>query len=374
MGPLADFKIIEIAGIGPGPFCGMLLADMGADIVRVVRSGPDSTGVEIPEKFNVLHRGRPKITVDLKSGDGVALILKLCEKADAIFEGFRPGVMEQLGLGPDECMAANPKLVYGRVTGWGQEGPLAKTAGHDGNYASIVGAIGAIGDKDGAPAVPLNLIGDYGGGGAYLTIGILAALLEAQRSGKGQVVDAAMVDGAASLMTLFYGLHAGDLWQDERGSNLLDGAAPFYRPYETSDGKHVFVAAIEPKFYAELLQILDLADLDPVEQHDRSTWPRQQQHFSDVLASKTRDEWSEIFTGTDACVAPVLTLAESPEHPHNKERQVYVDIDGIVQPAPAPRFSRTTLETPSGPAKSSSDSRQVLLKWGLSQADVEGLL
>ena len=254
-------------------------------------------------------------------------MLKLCGKADALFEGFRPGVMEQLGLGPEACQAANQKLVYGRVTGWGQDGPLASSAGHDGNYAAIAGAVGAIGERDGPPAVPLNLVGDYGGGGAYLAIGLLAALLEAQRSGRGQVVDAAMVDGAASLMALFYGLHAGGLWHDRRGSNLLDGGAPFYRPYRTKDGEYVFVAAIEPRFFAELLRVAEIDDIDPDTRFEPSTWPGQLERFTRVFATRTRQEWTERFSGTDACVAPVLSLAEAPGHPHNQARGTFIEVD-----------------------------------------------
>ena len=374
MGPLEGFRIIEIAGIGPGPFCGMLLADMGAELIRIARPGGSEAGVDIPEKYNVLIRGRPTITVDLKSAEGAGLVLTLCERADALFEGFRPGVMEHLGLGPDECMAVNPRLVYGRVTGWGQVGPLASSAGHDGNYASIVGAIGAIGDKSGSPAVPLNLVGDYGGGGAYLAIGILAALLEAQRSGEGQVVDAAMVDGAASLMALFYGLHAGGMWVDERGSNLLDGGAPFYRPYETSDRGYVFIAAIEPKFFAELLRIAEIEDVDPVTQFDQTTWPAQLESFTRSFAAKTRDEWTELFSGTDACVAPVLSLSEAPGHPHNQARKTFVEVDGVVQPAPAPRFSRTPGTATPGVSAGTESIRAALQGWGLSQSDIEHIV
>jgi alpha-methylacyl-CoA racemase len=373
VGPLQGFRIIEIAGIGPGPFCGMLLADMGADLIRVARPGGAEAGVDIPEPFNVLNRGRPTITVDLKTSAGVELVLKLCATADALFEGFRPGVMEHLGLGPDICMAANPRLVYGRVTGWGQDGPLANSAGHDGNYASIVGAIAAIGEKDGPPAVPLNLIGDYGGGGAYLAIGILAAMLEAERSGTGQVVDAAMVDGAASLMSIFYGLHAGGIWRDARGSNLLDGGAPFYRPYETRDGRHVFVAAIEPKFYGELLTLAGITELDPAAQFDQGTWPGQADVFSSTFLTKTRDEWTEIFEGTDACVAPVLTLGEAPDHPHNRAREAFVEIDGVLQPAPAPRFSRTKSELAADRDIGRDHEVDILRHWGLTTAEIDHL-
>jgi len=341
MGPLAGFKIIEIAGIGPGPFCGMLLADMGADLIRIERPGGAGAGFDIPAPYDVLLRGRPGITLDLKTSTGVEKVLAMCERADALFEGFRPGVMEQFGLGPGDCQAFNKKLVYGRVTGWGQDGPLAKRAGHDGNYAAIVGAIAAIGDKDGPPAVPLNLIGDYGGGGAYLAIGILAALLEATRSGRGQVVDAAMIDGSASLMSVFYGLMAGGLWKDTRGSNLLDGAAPFYRPYRTRDDGYVFVGAIEPKFFAELLERLELRDVDLAAQYDQSQWGTLGDKLAAAFALKTREEWTVLFDGSDACVAPVLSMSEAPAHPHNEARSLFVNIDDVIQPAPAPRFSRT---------------------------------
>jgi len=361
MGPLAGFKIIEIAGIGPGPFCGMLLADMGADLIRIERPGGAGAGVDIPAPYNVLLRGRPGITLDLKTSKGVEKVLSMCERADALFEGFRPGVMEQFGLGPGDCQAVNEKLVYGRVTGWGQDGPLAMRAGHDGNYAAIVGAIAAIGDKDGPPAVPLNLIGDYGGGGTYLAIGILAALLEATRSGRGQVVDAAMIDGAASLMSVFYGLLAGGLWKDARGSNLLDGAAPFYRPYRTRDDAYVFVGPIEPKFFAELLERLELHDVDPAAQYDQSQWGVLEDKLAAAFALKTREQWTVLFDGSDSCVAPVLSMAEAPGHPHNEARGLFVNIDDVIQPAPAPRFSRT--ESVVQDVGQFADEEQLIERW-----------
>ena len=307
MGPLTGFKLVEIAGIGPGQFCGMLLADMGAQIIRIERKGETDFGIGMPAKFNLMNRSRPSIGVDLKSPAGVDLVLKLCNSADALFEGFRPGVMERLGLGPNECMARNTRLVYGRMTGWGQKGPLANAAGHDGNYASLAGVIGAIGEKDGPPSIPLNLTADFGGGGVYLAMGILAALLETSRSGKGQVVDAAMVDGAASLMTMFYGLHAGDFWSDKRGSNFLDGAAPFYRAYRTRDEQYVIVCAIERRFFKALLESLAIDDIDLAEQHDQRKWRQQIELLEGFFASKTRDEWCTLLEGTDACFAPVLT-------------------------------------------------------------------
>lgn len=366
MGPLQGFRIVEIAGIGPGPFCGMLLADMGAEIIRIERPGHAASTTDIPKKFNLLNRGRPAIAVDLKSRRGVDLVLALCEKADALFEGNRPGVMEKLGLGPDACMAVNPRLVYGRMTGWGQEGPLANTAGHDGNYAAIAGAIGAIGDKDGPPAIPLNLVADFGGGGAYLAIGILAAMLEAQRSGEGQVVDAAMVDGAASLMTLFYGLHAADIWKDKRRSNILDGAAPFYRPYKTSDGEYMIVCALEPQFFRELIEKLEVTNIDPAMQLDQTAWPEHIAILDARFATRARDEWTGIFAGSDACVAPVLSLGEAPDHPHNRARRTFLEIDGVTQPGPAPRFSRTPSEVQGGAGACNGRVHEVLSDWGLS--------
>ena len=371
MGPLQGIKVIEIAGIGPGPFCGMLLSDMGAEVIRIDRPGGAGFGIGVPRKFNLMNRGRVSITVDLKSEAGTDLVLRLCTNADAIFEGNRPGVMEKLGLGPDECMAANPRLVYGRMTGWGQDGPLASAAGHDGNYAAITGALGAIGQKDGPPGIPLNLVADFGGGGVYLAIGMLAALIEAQRSGKGQVVDAAMVDGAASLMTLFYGLHAAGMWKDERGSNFLDGAAPFYRSYKTSDDKYVIVCALEPRFFAILLQTLQTKEIDPAEQFDETKWRSHIAVFDNIFATKTRAEWTEVFAGTDACFAPVLSLTEAPEHPHIQARQTFVEIDGIKQPAPAPRFSRTPSEIQGGAGEAEVDIRRVLSGWGLNVADID---
>lgn len=365
MGPLRDLKIIEFAGIGPTQFCGMLLADMGATILRIARSADDD-GVTVPPRYNVMNRSRPTVVVDLKQKDGHALVASLCRDADAVFEGYRPGVMERLALGPDELLAANPRLVYGRMTGWGQHGPLADRAGHDANYAALSGALGAIGPADGPPVLPLNLVADFGGGGAYLAIGMLAALIEAGRSGEGQVVDAAMVDGAASLMALFYGLLAAGMWRDRRGSNLLDGAAPFYRCYETRDGGHVAVGALEPQFFRELLERLAIEDIDPAEQYDARRWPQHHEILARTFANKTRDEWSELLSGSDTCVAPVLSLEEATRHPHNRARETFVDVDGIRQPAPAPRFSRTpgTVQSPAGAAV---DPVDVLEEWGIAR-------
>jgi alpha-methylacyl-CoA racemase len=373
MGPLHGFKIIEIAGIGPGQFCGMLLADMGAQLIRIDRPGESDYDIGIPAEFNLMNRGRPVMRVDLKNAAGINLVLRLCEGAEALFEGFRPGAMERLGLGPNECMARNGKLVYGRMTGWGQTGPLADAVGHDGNYAALAGVIAAIGERDGPPSIPLNLTADFGGGGAYLAMGILAALLEAGRSGKGQVIDAAMVDGAASQMTLIYGLHAGGLWQDRRGSNILDGAAPFYRAYRTSDDRYIIVCAIERRFFKALLELLGIDDVALAEQYDQSKWAKQIARLASVFARRTRDEWCALLEGTDACFAPVLSLTEAPQHEHNQSRGTFVDVDGVTQPAPAPRFSRTVSEIGNAPGAVNAGVVEVLLDWGLSDAEIDNL-
>ena len=372
-GPLGGYRIIEIAGIGPGQFCGMLLADMGAQLLRIDRTESGDRGVAMPAKHNLMNRSRPVIAVDLKQPEGVELVLRLCAEADALFEGFRPGVMERLGLGPAECMARNPRLVYGRITGWGQEGPLADTAGHDTNYIALAGALGALGEAGRPPPVPLNLIGDFGGGGLYLALGILAALLEAQRSGEGQVVDAAMVDGTASMMTLFYGMLAGGLWQDRRGVNLFDGSAPFVRTYETRDGQYVAVCAIESRFFATLLEVLQTTEIDPADQYNRAAWPEHHAVLERLFKGRTRDGWSEAFAGMDACFAPVLSLAEAAEHPHSVARNSYLNVDGILQPAPAPRFSRTPAQIQHPPSEPDANAEASLAGWGLGAAEIERL-
>ncbi len=374
MGPLEGYRIIEIAGIGPGQFCGMLLADMGAQLIRIERPVGGDLGIDMPAKYNLMNRSRPTIGASLKAAEGVELVLRLCEDADAIFEGYRPGVMERLGLGPHECMARNDKLVYGRITGWGQDGPLAKSAGHDANYIALAGVLAAIGDKDGNPPIPLNLIGDFGGGGVYLAMGILAAMLEANKSGQGQVVDAAMVDGAASMMTMFYGMLAGGLWKDSRQSNLLDGAAPFVNTYKTGDGKYVAVCAIEKRFFRTLLEVLAIDNIDPADQYDSAKWPEYEEIFTELFRSKTRDEWSAILEGTDACFAPVLSLTEAPDHAHNRARKTFIAVDGIRQPAPAPRFSRTPSEISTPPTEVGDNDRKALLDWGLTEQDLNHLL
>ena len=374
MGPLHGYKIVEIAGIGPGQLCGMLLADMGAQLIRIDRDSRAVRGVDIPARFNLMNRSRPAIVVDLKNPEGVALVLRLCEQADALFEGFRPGVMERLGLGPEVCTARNAKLVYGRMTGWGQTGPLAQTAGHDANYIALAGVLASIGERDGPPVYPLNLIGDFGGGALYMAMGILAALLETARSGQGQVVDTAMVDGAASLMTLFHGLMAAGLWREQRGSNILDAGAPYVHVYRTQDDQYVAVSPIEGKFFAELLEGLGLSELDPADQNDPQRWPEHREKLEAVFLTRTRDEWCELLEGTDACCAPVLTMSESIRHPHNQARGTYVTVDGIVQPAPAPRFSRTAAEIQSPPKEPGSGVEQALADWGLTGDEVGQLI
>ena len=374
MGPLAGYRIIEIAGVGPGQFCGMLLADMGARLIRIEDPAGGDRGVAIPAQYNLMNRSRPTIEVDLKKREGVGLVLRLCAGADALFEGFRPGVMERLGLGPDNCMARNPRLVYGRITGWGQEGPLSNRAGHDTNYIALAGALGMLGEADRPPPVPLNLIGDFGGGGLYLALGMLAAMLEANRSGQGQVVDTAMVDGAASMLTLFYGMLAGGLWTDRRGVNLFDGSAPFVRSYETSDGRFVAVCAIERRFFTALLDALDTDEIDPADQYDVQAWPEQHRILEKLFLSRTRDEWSQAFEGRDACFAPVLSLMEAARHPHSKARQSYLTVDGVLQPAPAPRFSRTQSRIQGPPASAGGSPQEGLSGWGLDDAEIARLI
>ena len=369
MGPLSGTKIIELAGIGPGPFCGMLLADMGAEVIRVDRAG------SAPRRaVDVLTRGRKSIAVDLKSDAGKEAVLKLCESADAIFEGFRPGVTERLGLGPNDCMARNEKLVYGRMTGWGQEGPMAQAAGHDINYISLVGALHGIGEKGGKPVPPLNLVGDFGGGGMILAYGLVCAMLEAQKSGKGQVVDTAMVDGAAILMGMFFTMMGVGAYSMERGTNLLDGGAHFYGTYETKDGKYISLGSIEPQFYALLVEKAGLDTERFSAQMDGGRWDEFKAELTQVFKTKTRDEWRELMEGTDVCFAPVLALDEVHEHPHNIARNSFLEIDGIVQPAPAPRFSRSEPATPTGSRLPGQDSRVVLQDAGFTDAEIDSMI
>ena len=365
MGPLRGFRVIELAGIGPGPFCGMMLSDMGAEVIRVDRIGGG-------RGRDVLARNRRSIAIDLKRPEGVEVVLKLVETADGLFEGFRPGVTERLGLGPEECMARNARLVYGRMTGWGQDGPIAHAAGHDINYIGLAGALHAIGEPGGKPVPPLNLIGDFGGGGMLLAFGLVCGMLEASRSGKGQVVDAAMVDGAASLMAMFFSM-AGRGFKDQRGSNMLDGGAHFYNTYETKDGKYVCIGSIEPQFYAELVEKagVDAGKFDA--QMDAGQWDSFKEELAAVFKGKTRDEWCRIMEGSDVCFAPVLSILEAPDHPHNRQRKTFVEIDGVTQPAPSPRFSRTQAEIAGAARAPGEDTRSVLANLGLAQSEVSAL-
>ncbi len=369
MGPLNGIKVIEIAGIGPGPFCAMMLSDLGAEVVRVDRKSNLGQG----SKFNVLNRGRRSIAVDLKNADGVEAVLRLVDQADAIIEGFRPGVMERLGLGPDVCLKRNPKLVYGRMTGWGQDGPLSQAAGHDINYISLSGVLGAIGRKGERPVPPLNLVGDFGGGGMMLALGVTSALLEVQKSGKGQVVDAAMTDGSAALMAAIYGMNAMGAWGVDRGTNMLDSGAHFYDAYECSDGKWISIGSIEPQFYALLLEKGEIEDAEFKGQMERENWSSLKAKTVALFKTKSRDEWCEIMEGSDICFAPILDLAEAPEHPHNKARGTFIQIDGVTQPAPAPRFSRTPNETPGPPPTAGQHTDEVLTSWGFTPEEVSDL-
>lgn len=360
-GPLAGLRVIEMAGLGPAPFCGMMLADMGAEVVRVER--PGATGpVGTDRRYDVLGRGRSGLPLDMKRPDAADTVLALVERADVLIEGFRPGVMERMGLGPEECLGRQPALVYGRMTGWGQHGPLASAAGHDINYIAISGALHAIGRAGGEPTVPLNYIGDFGGGGMLLAFGVLAAVLEARQSGAGQVVDAAMTDGAAALSAMMYGFHAAGLWNNQRGSNLLDGGAHFYDTYACADGRHIAVGAIEPQFYRELLQRCGVDDPAFEAQMDPGRWPELRARLRELFLTRTRDQWCEILEGTDACVAPVVDWDEAPAHPHNRARGTFIEVDGVTQPAPAPRFSRTPADTP---VAESGDGAALMESWGV---------
>ncbi len=366
-GPLDGVRVVEIAGIGPGPFCGMLLADMGAEVVRVDRP-------PVPGAWpDLMARGKRSVVVDLKHPRGAEVVLRLAASADALLEGFRPGVAERLGIGPDACLARNPRLVYGRMTGWGQEGPLRLTAGHDIDYVAVAGALHPIGSADGPPVPPLNLLGDFGGGGLLLAFGVACALVEARRSGQGQVVDAAIIDGASLLTTSFHELAALGLWQERRGSNLLDGGAPFYGVYGTADGEHMAVGALEPKFYAELLERLGLAGEELPPPADRERWPELRTRLEAAFRTRTRAEWVERFEGSDACVAPVLRPSEAPGHPHHRARGSFVPVGGSRQPAPAPRFSRTPPAAPSRPPAVGEHTDEVLAAGGFTREEIADL-
>lgn len=370
-GPLAGVSIVEIGSIGPGPFAAMVFADLGALVVRVERSGGGLTAAPM----DPLLRGRAaSITLDLKRPEGVEVVLRLVERSDVLIEGFRPGVAERLGIGPDAAAARNPRIVYGRITGWGQDGPMAGEAGHDIDYLAVAGALHPIGTSDRPPPPPLNLVADFGGGGMLLVVGVLAALIERQSSGVGQVVDAAMVEGSALLTTMFHGLTALGLWTDRRGDNLLDGAAPFYRCYATADDRYVAVGALEPRFYAALLDGLGLTGEDLPGQYDRRGWGRLQERFAAAFTTRTRDEWAAHFAGTDACVAPVLALAEAPGDAHMSARDAFVEVDGVMQPSPAPRFSRSTGPGPSPARPAGGDARALLLDLGYRPDEIEELI
>lgn len=363
-GPLAGLKVIELAGLGAGPFAGMLLSDFGAEVIRVDRVTDARADAPLPQDF-LLGRGRRSIAIDLKNAEGAALALDLIARSDALIEGFRPGVMERLGLGPSVCLARNPRLVYGRATGWGQDGPYAHTAGHDLNYIAIAGALDPIGRFGGPPVPPLNLIGDFAGGGVLLAFGIAIALLEASRSKAGQVVDAAMVDGSALLMTMFHGLRAKGVWVDARGSNFNDSGAPYYDVYATADGRYVSVAAIEPKFYAQLLELIGLGEEELPAQDDRSQWPAMKERFARAFRQKTLAEWCDILEGSDACFAPVLPFYLAPEHPHNAHRGTFQEVAGMVQPAPAPRLNRTPGLIQGPPPRVGQHTDEVLAECGI---------
>lgn len=366
-GPLSGLKVVEFAGIGPGPFCGMLLSDLGADVVRIDRKGKGRAS-----PADITSRGRRSIGLDLKNPDAIETCLKLMEGADAVFEGFRPGVMERLGLGPDVALKRNPKLVYGRMTGWGQFGPYANAAGHDMNYIAITGALHAIGTKD-KPIPPLNLVGDFGGGALYLAFGLLAGVLNARSTGHGQVIDCAMSDGAASLMSMFYGFKAGGMWKDERRANLLDGGAHFYDTYQCADGKWISIGSIEPQFYALLLEKTGINDPEFAAQMDRSSWDSLRDKLGHVIAQKTQAEWCEIMDATDVCFAPVLDLDEAPKHAHNVARKTFVELEGVIQPAPAPRFSATPGAIQGPPPAIGAHDQEALGDWGFSPAAIEAL-
>jgi alpha-methylacyl-CoA racemase len=374
MGPLQGLRVVEFAGIGPAPLCCMLLADLGADVVRIDRLQASGLGLAIDKRFDVNARGRRSVALDLKASAGRDAALRVVERSDVLVEGFRPGVMEKLGLGPDVCLSRQPRLVYGRMTGFGQTGPLAEAAGHDLNYIALTGVLHAIGTAGGKPVPPLNLVGDYGGGALYLAFGVMAALFERQRSGLGQVVDAAMVDGAASLASIFYGLHASGQWGEPRGENLLDGGAPFYDSYETADGRFISLAALEPKFFATLALALDLEPRFVKRQYDQREWPAMRAAIGLAVRRHTRDEWCTRLEGTDACFAPVLSFDEAPLHAHARARGGFVDVDGVQQPAPAPRFGRTPAALPAAAPTVGQHTSQVLAECGFSSNEVDALL
>ena len=372
-GPLAGIKVVELAGLGPASFTCMLLADMGAGVVRVDRATAADFGAPVDPRYQLLNRGRRSIAVDLKSDEGIGIVERLVGDADALVEGFRPGATERMGLGPDTCLAINPRLVYGRMTGWGQDGPLAQSAGHELNFTALTGAIDAIGSRGGPPVLPLNLIGDFGGGALYLAFGIACALLEARTSGRGQVIDGAVVDGAAHLMTGVFGMMARNDWSRERGENLLSGGRPWYSVYETRDHRYITLGAVEKRFYREMLIKTGLLRDEFLDRDDRSMWPRLAEALGDVIRTRTMDEWTELLQGTDVCFAPVLSVDEAPAHPHMKAREIFVESHGVVQPAPAPRFSRSKPALTLPPPLPGQHSRELLQEIGFAPAQIEGL-
>ncbi len=369
MGPLSGKRIVEIAGIGPGPFCAMLLADLGAEVVRVDRASAVPDTMPDSPNLDLLNRGRRSIGVNLKMPEGIETVLKLVQESDALIEGFRPGVAERLGIGPKECLARNPKLIYGRMTGWGQEGTYSLMAGHDINYIALSGVLGMIGREGEKPIPPVNLVGDFGGGGMLLALGICAALVETAKSGKGQIIDAAMTDGSALLSTMMHSFKAMGIW-GERGTNLLDTGAPFYDVFECADGEFISIGSIEPQFYSELLRITEIDQSENPKQMDRTKWEEMKLKIGDAIKEKTRSEWEELMEGTDVCFAPVLSMDEAYRHPHNKERSTFIEIAGVMQPAPAPRFSRTPASVSSPPPHAGQHTEEVLASLGLSNDEI----
>jgi alpha-methylacyl-CoA racemase len=372
-GPLQGFRVVEMGGIGPAPFAGGLLGDLGADVLRIDRVAKPGAELETPPRFDFYNRNKRSVALDLKKPGAAATVLKLVEKADALIEGFRPGVMDRLGLGPDVCRKANPTLVYARMTGWGQTGPIAQEAGHDINYLALTGALHSIGDADRPPPPPLNLVADLGGGALYLVVGVLAAALEARRSGQGQTIDVAMIDGVTHLMSAFQAFRQQGVWTDKRADNIVDGGAPFYRNYATQDGKYIAVGAIEPQFYANLLSVMGLEPSNLPDQSDRPAWPRMRERFASVFRTRTRDEWIALAAGRDACLSPVLSIDEAPEHPQMRARNVYSAFDGLRHPSPAPRFDRTPATLDRATPRPGQNSREALADWGLAPEDIAAL-
>jgi alpha-methylacyl-CoA racemase len=370
---LDGFRLVEMGGIGPAPFAGALLGDLGADVLRIDRIARPGTEPDLPPRFDFYNRNKRSVALDLKQPEAVASVLHLVAKADALIEGFRPTVMERLGLGPEACLAINPRLVYGRMTGWGQEGPIAQEAGHDINYLALTGALHCLGDGDLPPPPPLNLVADLGGGALYLVVGLLAAAMEARQSGRGQTIDVAMIDGVTHLMSAFQAFRQQGSWTERRTDNIVDGGAPFYRSYTTRDGKFVAVGAIEPHFYANLVKVMGLAGENLPEQNDRPAWPKMRERFAQIFAMRTRDEWVVAAAGRDACLAPVLTIDEAPKHPQMEARDVYTMFDGLRHPSPAPRFSRTPSELRRSTPSPGRDSRQALADWGIPPEKIAAL-